>query len=211
MATGILSVTLQIGGETIQKTVVRTGDSVGAVTATIPYGFTVTSWVKTDANTAACNLPSGHGYSNGNFDVFWTESGVQKVRYGVAGTISTNALSLDGGTGDDFPATATSGVVVCRQVTVNVTLDGDNLSLAGMCMEYTDSTATSVGHLTFKDAASDEIFAKTTVANVPYPFDITGGQSNPMTGDVIANCYATNGSTTANATLKILQLGDSTP
>ena len=39
----------------------------------------------------------GHGYSNGNFDVFW-EGG---RRYGVPGTISTNALTLDSKTQPD--------------------------------------------------------------------------------------------------------------
>ena len=74
-----------------------------------------TGWTDVDANTASCTLPSGHGYTNGNFDVFWTISGVNYRRYGVPGTISTNTLSLDGGGGDNFPATSTTGVVVCKR------------------------------------------------------------------------------------------------
>jgi hypothetical protein len=59
----------------ISQSVVRTGDLV-EVDVALPAGKDVTAWVKTDANTAACDLPAGHGYSDGNFDVatrLWLE------------------------------------------------------------------------------------------------------------------------------------------
>jgi len=211
MAQAVLAVTVQCGGISIQKTVTRTGDSATGLEPTLPSAKAVTAWVKTDANTAACNLPADHGYSNGNFDVYWTTAGVQYLRYDVPGTISTNALSLDGGTGDDFPASATSGVTVCRQVQVNVALDGDAAKVVGMAMEFTDQTSTAAGHVSFKDAAADEIMAKTLYANTPYTWDITGGATNSFTGDPITVCYASNSSSTADAVLKLAILSDSTP
>src|SRR5687768_4853900 len=129
MPTAQFNVSLAVGGVSIQRGISRTGDHPNPYEVTLPVALAVTSWVKTDANTAACNLPGGHGYSNGTFDVYWSGG----ARYDVPGTISTNALSLDGGSGTDFPASADTTVVVCRQVTVNTAIDGDAIQVAGIC------------------------------------------------------------------------------
>ena len=62
---------MSLGGVSIQKSINRTGDHANAYEVTLPVAYAVTSWVKTDANTAACNLPSSHGQTNGKYDVFW--------------------------------------------------------------------------------------------------------------------------------------------
>lgn len=207
MATGLYNLNVQVAGVSIQKQITRTGDNAQAWEVTLPAGKAVTSWVKTDANTAACNLPAGHGYSNGNFDVYWSGG----VRYGVPGTISTNALTLDGGTGTDFPESATTGVVVTAQVAINATIDGDNSQLFAISLELTDSSATTKGHVVFEDSANDDIFALTLDANNPVVYDLGAGIANPITGDVISEILASNGSSAASATLKVVNLQDSTP
>lgn len=211
MPSAYLSISFASGGVSIGKTVTRTGDHPNSYEVELPAGKAVTAWVKTDANTAACDLPSGHGYSNGNFDVYWTASSVDYVRYGVPGTISTNALSLDGGTGDDFPASATTGIVVTRQVNINTAIDGDAIEAICICLELSDQTATTRGHVDFQDSGPATILAQTLTANVPKIWDIEGGATNVFTGNPIVDCYATNGSSAAAATLKIVSLEDSTP
>lgn len=208
MPTATYSVAVSGGGVTIQKAVNRTSDGPIALETTLSAGKTVTSWVKTDANTAACDLPSGHGYSNGNFDVFWSSGGTNYVRYNVPGTISTNALSLDGGTGTDFPASATSGVVVCRNVSASLMIDGDNLKLLAICAESTDSSSTAVAHVTLEDASGDDIAQLDLVANVPRVWDITGGDANAFTGDVIVSLVC---GVSAELTLKVVGMQDATP
>ena len=207
MATGTIGISVAVGGVTIQKTVNRTGDHANAYEVTLPAGKDVTSWVKTDANTAACNLPADHGYSNGNFDVYWSGG----LRYGVPGTISTNALSLDGGTGTDFPATATSGIVVTRQVAINTAIDGDAVEIFALSLELADSSATTQGHVDMQDSSDGTILAATLTANSPLVYDLGTVVANPITGNAIAETLATNGSSAAAATLKILSLEDSTP
>jgi hypothetical protein len=207
MATGTFQIAVSIAGVSINKSIVRTADSQASWEVTLPAGKDVTAWVKTDANTAACNLPSGHGYTDGNFDVYWSGG----VRYGVPGTISTNALSLDGGDGTDFPASATTGVVVTRQVAVNMAIDGDNAKLFAISLELANQSATTQGHVTFEDFADDDIFAFTLTANAPVVYDLESGIANPITGDAITECLATNGSSAAAATLKVLVVQDSTP
>jgi hypothetical protein len=200
-------IAISAGGVSISKSIVRTADATIGYEVTLPAAKAVTSWVKTDANTAACDLPSGHGYSNGNFDVYW--SGGQRLA--VPGTISTNALSLDGGTGTDFPASATSGVVVCRHVSINTTIDGDNVKVIGVSLEYADPASTSIGHILCEDASDNDIANIDLDANLPLVYDIEGGVTNPFTGAIITETLATHNNTSASATLKIVGVQDSTP
>lgn len=206
--TVLYGVSVSGGGVSIQKTVSRTGDGMISYEVTLPAGKSVTSWVKTDANTAGCDLPSGHGYSNGNFDVHWTESSVPKVRYGVPGTISTNALSLDGGTGDDFPATATTGIVVTKQVALVLSIDGDNAEIVAVAAESTDPSSTSRAHLDLQDSGAATIEEIDLVANVPQVWDIDGGATNVFTGNPITQGYASCGSASESLTLKIVGVQD---
>ncbi len=211
MPTAQYGVSLSAGGVTIQQTVNRTNDSPIAYqsSAAQSAGKTVTAWVKTDANTAACDLPSGHGYTNGNFTVFWSVAGTNYVRYDVPGTIATNALSLDGGAGTDFPASATTGVVVCKNISISsVLIDGDNTKIIGICFESTDPSSTAVAHITFEDAAGDDIAQLDFVANVPRIYDITGGATNPFTGDPIVSLIC---AVSADLTLKVVGMQDGTP
>jgi hypothetical protein len=210
MASASYGLSLSGAGLSIQKSLTRTGDGQASVEVTLPAGKTVTAWVKTDANTAACDLPSGHGYANGNFDVFWSSGGVNYIRRNVPGTISTNALSLDGGAGTDFPASATSGVVVCRQVAFNIAIDGDNCKIVGVCAEIAAQVSTRQ-HVSLYDSADDEITNLDLTANEPSICDITGGATNLYTGDPITDGVASNGDTTYEATLKIIVISDATP
>jgi hypothetical protein len=207
MPTVTYGVSMSAGGINIQKTGSRTGEGLIGKEVTLPAGKPVTNWVKTDADTAGCDLPGGHGYTNGNFDVFWDGG----RRYGVPGTISTNALTLDGGAGTDFPASGNLTVVVCRQVEINVAIDGDALQVLGLSFEFTSPSITDDGHATFKDAAADVIAEIDLEANTPQIYDVAGGQANPFTGDPITKCFASNGCSTSGATLKICGVDDSTP
>lgn len=201
MPSATYAISLAIGGIAIQKTITRTGNHANAYEVTLPAGKAVTSWVKTDANTAACNLPSGHGYTNGKFDVYWSGG----MRYGVDGTISTNALSLDGGAGDDFPASATTGIVATKQVSIATTIDGDNSEIVAIVAEYADQASTAKAHVDMQDSSATVVEIDLT-ANAPYVVDIEGGATNVFTGNVIEATKASNGSSSAAATLKIVAL-----
>jgi len=180
----------------------------------LPKGKTVTAWVKTDADTAACNLPASHGYTTGVFDVYWVDTGVNKRRYGVDGTVTVNALALDGGAGDDFPASATADVVVTRQVTIALSLDGDAIEIIGVFLKC-DADTDAVGHLQCQDAADDVItnldLAAGGVSKMANVYNVYGGDTNPFTGDPITQGFASNGSADEDAELYILAGMDATP
>ena len=201
MATGTLRITPDAGGKSIPRVISKIFDHTNNhEDITLAAGKAVTDWVKTDADTADCNLPSGHGCSSGKMDVYWSGG----VRYDVDGTVATNALTLDGGSGDDFPASASENIIVCTPRQINAAIDGDVMALL-----VVDSTQRS--HLYFEDSAGAEVGAiEVQVANEPYTWHDTSGHTNPLTGNPTTVCYASNGSLTA-ATLNILSGVDSTP
>lgn len=207
MPTARIAYDAAIAGVSIQRSVTRTGDHQNSYEVSLPVAWSLSSWVKTDSDTAAGNLAGGHGQTTGTYDVYWTGG----ARYDVACTITVNAVALEGGTGTDFPASANTTVVICKQVAINSAIDGDAIQLAALSLEYVDGAATSVGRLLFEDAASDDIASITLTANEPKIYDVAGGVTNPLTGDPITSCKATHSNTSAAATLKIASLEDSTP
>lgn len=217
MPSSLLNKAFALGGYVFsnQASSSETFDTINTYEVTLPAGKTVTSWVKTDADTAACDLPSGHGYTDGKFDVYWSSGGTNYRRYNVPGTISTNALSLDGGTGTDFPASATSGVVVTKCVTVNTSIDGDRVEALGVFFRNSSDTSAR-GHITFCDSADDVIGAMDLkeVDNNADGCDNAYHGANAVaqvTGDPITYALASNSSTTASATLYVLVGTDATP
>ncbi len=200
MATGTLAIVGSVGQRTIQKTITETYDHPNTYEE-IPLaaGKAVTSWVKTDADTAACDLPADHGYTDGQFDVYWTDG----MRYDVPGTIVTNALTLDGGSGDDFPDSEAADVIVCKHQQINTAIDGDNVMLLIL-------NSTQRAHLHFEDADGDTIKDIELVADNPSTWNNGSGVSNPLTGDPITVCFASCGTETAGV-LDILSGEDSTP
>ena len=194
---GSYEVIISALGISIQGTsgTLQASQGIDPVDTTIPAAKAVTDWVKTDANTADGNLPAGHGFTDGKFDVFWDGG----KRYGLDGTIVTNALTLDGGEGDDFPATADETVVVCPQTALDLTFDGDNLVLIG-------AISTRDGLLLFRDSGGTLVGNPVELlANVPWGW-ATGRGTNPLAGNAVASGSISNSSTAGTMGFKLTGL-----
>ena len=194
---GSYEVIISALGISIQGTsgTLQASQGIDPVDTTIPAAKAVTDWVKTDANTADGNLPAGHGFTDGKFDVFWDGG----KRYGLDGTIVTNALTLDGGDGDDFPATADETVVVCPQTALDLTFDGDNLVLIG-------AISTRAGLLLYRDSGGVLVGNPVELlANVPWGW-ATGRGTNPLAGNAVASGSISNSSTAGTAGFKLTGL-----
>lgn len=207
MATGTLATVVSIGGVTINKTVTRTADHSSIYEVALPAGKAGSLSTRTDDNTGVVTSAS-HGITNAaNVDVYWTGG----VRYGMTvSTYDTNTVTLDGGAGDNFP-TENTAVVAVQQVQINTAIDGDNVKLIGICLETSDSSINSAGHVDFQDATAATIEAIALVANSPWSWDANSGITNPLTGNAVTVCYASNGNSSTAGTIKILSLEDSTP
>lgn len=216
MAAGSFNKAFSLGGYAFSNGPVAgsTFDGIVALEVTLPVAHAVTAWVKTDADTAACNLAGGHGQTSGTYDVFWTAGGANFARYGVDNTITTNACALDGGDGDDFPATATATVTIVKQTSITCNIDGDNVVLFGVFLRSSDSAA--FGSADFQDAgpASIEQFdlteVDTTAAGMAHTYQQTAARAL-LTGNVITSIQAGQSSTTNTATLFVLCGQDATP
>lgn len=206
MPTAQYGVSIQAGGVSIQQTITRTGDGSIGAEVTLPAAKAGALTTRTDDNTGSATLGSGHGITDGMIvDVYWSTG----VRYGMTvGTVASLVVPIDGGAGDNLPTQATA-ITLVEQVTINVSIDGDALALLAVCLDSTESTGK--GHVLFEDAAGDDIAELDLAANTPRVYDVTAGMANPFTGDPITVCQASNGSSTAAATLKIVGVVDITP
>lgn len=206
MPTGQVGTTVAAAGVSISKSSPITADSASGLEVVLPVAHALSSWVKDDANTAAGNLAGGHGLATGTYDVYW--SGGQRL--GVTITITVNACALDGGAGTDFPESGDVTVVICEQVSINAAIDGDELELLAVSLEYTSELVTSVGNLDCQSAAPASVETVALVANVPQVWTGTAAQAK-FTGNPIATILASHSNTTLEATLKIVIMQDATP
>jgi hypothetical protein len=206
MPTKVRTSNFSAGDVSVDSTRSYTADAADGREVSLPVGKAVTSWVKTDADTAGCNLPTGHGYTNGNFDVYWEESGVAKRRYGVPGTITGDAIALNGGAGDNFPASSTTGIVVTKQVQVNMSIYDTIVAIAIMLTCPSGSESSSKGHVHFSDDSAFDIHMDLLGNSDVFQDSVSNDWTSPTT-----TIYASNGSDTVLGTLKVAVLQDSTP
>lgn len=224
MATATIRKTYSIPGYTSrQANVERTADRAtvwGGSDAPIALNPAkpVTDFAEGDPNVATCNLPAGHGLSTGVYDVYWSESGVPKLRYGVTATITTNAVALaDSPTagGDDYPATIADGLcVICQQKQVATPIDGDEVALFWAGLIFGNVSATGRGHVDFQEADGTQVgeidIAGILQGTAIVDYDVEGGASNPLTGEPIALAQVTHNDTTYTPTFELTVLEDAT-
>lgn len=204
------SISVQGGGISVQQSVTRSGDLTVAAQVTLPAGKSGTLTTRTDDNTGQLTVASGHGITaSDTVDVYW--SGGRRYGVDVTATASTT-IDIDLGSGDNLPAQSTA-VVVVKQVAANVMIDGDNAKLVVVNFAV-PGTSTAKSRVTFFDAVAGGGSAVGSgldlTANEPSVTDVTGGDSNGYTGNVILSFVASNGGT-AEGTLQVLAEVDATP
>ena len=210
------------GYTTLTASISRSGESaiaVGGADAPITLNAAkqMSDYAEGAANEITGNLTAGHGLTTGTFDFYWQESGVNKCRYGVAVTVNVNAISTtSAGNGDDFPTTPDAQPVLCKQKTVNVSFDGDDLSVFWAALLFGNVSATGRGHAAFQESAGTAVghvaIGGITLGTAVADYDITGGASNPLSGNAIAKVQVSHNDTTYTPTFQFAALiGDSTP
>ena len=204
------SLSVQGGGISVQQSVTRNGDLTVAAQVTLPAGLAGTLTTRTDNDTGVVTVASGHGITAADtVDVYWSGG----RRYGVDVTaVGGTTISIDIGSGDNLPSASTA-VVICKQVAANVMIDGDNAKLVVVNFAV-PGTSTAKSRVTFFDAVSGGGSAVGSgldlSANEPRITDVTGGATNNYTGNVILSLVASNGGT-AEGTLQVLAEVDATP
>lgn len=178
----------QVGGLSIQGNVTRENSGgLPPQSVTMPAGKAGTLTTRSDDNTGVATLSTGHGIASLDVcDVYWTGG----VRYGMTATVSTNAVTLDGGAGTVLPAQDTA-VVVCKQVTIDIDFVGDNVTAIVAAMAVR-------GHLHFVAGDDSSIFAVELLAGEAWDWTTDNGVDNPFASATVASLVASNGSETAS-------------
>lgn len=163
---------------------------------------TGTLTTRTDDNTGVATLTTGHGIVNGKVDVYWATG----VRYGMDATVATNAVSIDGGAGDNLPDQDTACTVVIPTA-VEVNFDGDTLEIIGIFYRNPLDTGAKA-HLTLTDSGPAtikelDLVHETANGGCDNVWNIEAGDTNVFTGNRITAGSASHDSTSAG-TLYIL-------
>ena len=158
---------------------------------------------RTDDNTGVATLSTGHGIlTNDVVDVYWSGG----IRFGMVATVSGNAVSLEGGAGDNLPAQDTVCTVV-KETAIEVNFDGDTLEIIGIFYRNTADTGAKA-HLDLQDAGNasiEEVDLVHEKANggCSKIWNVEGGDTNVFSGNRITHGAASHDSASAG-TLFIL-------
>lgn len=190
-----MNLSTEIGGRSIAGTITRSGGVESSYRTPTPLaaGKTGTLTTRTDANTGTLTMDSGHGIQTGDIvDIYW-DGGVQ--RNVTVGTVATNSVPFDLGTGDDLPI-ATTAVVVGVQTEVDFDIeDGDTLILVA-------ASHTRRGLVQFKENDDTLIVAIELGANAEgegWFWASDNSDANPFTGVGIGKVTISNGASTGTA------------
>lgn len=158
---------------------------------------------RTDNDTGIATLSTGHGIETLDVvDVYWSGG----VRYGMDATVSGNAVTVDGGAGDNLPVQDTA-VTVVVQTAIEVNFDGDDAQIIGIFYRNPSDTGAKA-HLDLQDsgdATIEEVDLAHETANggCNNQWNIAAGDTNVFTGNRITHGAASHDSTSAG-TLYIL-------
>jgi len=204
MAYGTYNINANVGGVQITKQINREGNHPNPYEVTLPVASAGTlSGVDTGNNVANVTLASGHGLTNGTYDVYFATG----IRYGTTGAITDNTMAISVGSGDSLPANNTA-CQVSKVTQINTAIDGDASKLFAISLESTNASSTANGHIQFQAASAEEIAEVDLDANSPRVWDFEGGDTNILTGNVVVTAYASQNDTAATKTLKVVSIED---
>lgn len=200
MSNATIGVVVNAAGTTSAVSLTRTGDGVGVWTPQVAAGKAGSLTTRTDNDTGVATLSTGHGITTGQkVTVFW-EGG---RRYNMDATVAVNAVTVDGGAGDNLPAQDTA-VVLCVETEVNAAFDPDDL-------EFLSATGTRRCSIVFVDSTDAVLFAVDLDAAELCAWWSGSGITRPMTGNAVAKILAANGDSSYAADFTIAAVYDATP
>ena len=187
---------LAVGGRTFSKSVTVNGDAglVVEPSGGVEAALTGLTWTKTDNDTGTVTLSGGHGIATSDvIDVYWSGG----ARYGLVATTTVNSVVLDGGTGDNFPATSTQ-VYVKEAHSEVCSIDGSTLTAF-----YLYSAV--AGRIRFMTGASESL-GTTLAAGGTYAWVSGDGVTNPLAAfTAITAVTFSHGNTAAQNQIMALQ------
>lgn len=141
---------------------------------------------RTDNDTGVITMTTGHGFVTGDrLDVYWAGGS----RRGMTATVATDAVTVDGGAGDNLPNNLTA-------VTASVPAEEEFL-VTGDNAQFIAAKSNRLGMVVFTDAADAEVFAVAApladTTGGGYQWYTGNGVTNPLAGADVAKVYFSNG------------------
>lgn len=137
---------------------------------------------RTDSDTGTLTMESGHGITTGaRLDLYWNGG----CRRGITvGTVATNSVPIDAGSGDDLPA-ATTAITAMVPHEEEFSVSGDNVKSIGAYSKLP-------GQIVVAESDGTEILAielgSANGENQAYSW-IDGTTTNPVAGDPIGKVF----------------------
>jgi hypothetical protein len=195
MLDGSYDIVVSACGVTVRGQVAQSAtEGIEPIDTTLPVGHAGA------LTTATIAMVTGHGLTDGTFDVHWAGG----CRYGCAIDFTGDSGAVTGGSGDSLPVTAATPVVVTAAVSLDVTFDGDNAVLVGL-------GATQQTHFRFVDSGGAVIGQGVGLLGAGGAWGwALGNGSNPLSGNAVAALVVSNGSATGTSALKLTGLQHAT-
>ena len=162
---------------------------------------------RTDDDTGVVTLSTGHGIATSDVvDVYWSGG----VRYGMTATVSTNDVTVDGGSGDVLPAQDTATMTVVEQIDWEINFDGDDAQIIGVFYKNPSDTGAKA-HLDLHDSGSASIeeldlVHETANGGLDHITNISAGDTNIYTGNRIEAGKITHDSQSAGTVYVLVGL-----
>lgn len=201
METMTLKMITSLGGKTGNSQIVAEGDGIISKSVTLDPAKTGNLTTRTDANTGALTMVTGHGITTAaRLDVYWTGG----CRYGMTvGTVATNSVPIDGGAGDVLPAdeSAITAMVPSEEV---FAVDGDDV--VGL-----EIYSTVYGTIILADGSDASLLVKQIGGSAntdqkAYAWFEDRDPVNPIAGDTVAAVFFSHGSSTTAANMRVQAL-----
>lgn len=184
---------VSLGSDSYVQRFIDTGDSKEETAPNIPVAKIGSLTGRTDADTGVATMNSGHGFATSDkLDVFW----VGGSRRNMTATVAVNAVTIDGGAGDDLPSTSTA-LTVMKPVEVPFDVDGDEAVGLAVFSPY-------AGYVAFFDDAGTPalIVAYQLDAGEGKSWSADSGETNPLAGKIVTLVKFSHGDSANERTMK---------
>lgn len=189
---------LDYGGQSYLQAETPAAAAAVELSPSIPAAKIGQLTTRTDTNTGVLTMSGGHGITTGQkLDLFWDGGS----RHGMTvGTVSTNSVPIDLGSGDDLPTNLTN-ITAMVPVSYELLLTGNNAIAIG-------AYSPKAGYVAFVDDGPADIAAAV------YQLDADQGKSwfsgngvtNPLASAAVTAVHFSHGDSTSAQTMKALVL-----
>jgi hypothetical protein len=179
-----------VGTDTFSDVVSVAGNSKEVASPTVPAAKVGQLTTRTDNDTGVATMVAGHGFITGDLiDLFWSGGS----RRNMTATVAVNAVTLDGGSGDNLPANLTA-VTAMKPTEVDFVVNGANVVALGV-------KSNAIGWVVFVDNAAAIIaaaaFRITVAGGYGKPWASGNGITNPLGASVTSKVKFSHGEITA--------------